>query len=268
MKLNHLTVLIVLATCFTWLSNSNGALPQNTGAPGDLTCGRAPCHNIPVNVGDASIGIDVNNGAEAYQPGSTHTLTVSISDAQSPRNGFQIVALDENNENIGTWILTTPGEMKIIDGIGLPRKYVTHQSAGNMQNSWTLDWEAPQEDVGDITFYASVLDANNNGNNMGDAVYTTSNTLSADVSNGVDNIGVGMDFDIHPNPAGNLMSISSKALIYSATLYSVQGQRIESWEVNKKTGQLALPNVPAGVYLLQVHGQKGNATNKLWISKE
>lgn len=264
MKIKHLTVLTVLAGCITWLGNSDGALPQNTGAPDDLTCGRAPCHNVPANVGEATINIDVEDGSEVYQPGGTHTLTLTISDAQSPRNGFQIVALDENDENIGAWILTAPGEMKIIDGIGLPRKYVTHQAAGNLQNSWTLDWQAPQEAMGDITFYASVLDANNNGNNMGDAVYTTSNTLSAEVSSRVESLKEN-SVKIYPNPARQQVYIESPDLLQGVGLYDIQGREIQHILPTNQTVAIDLSYLKAGIYFLRMYRKNGFSVEKLIV---
>jgi hypothetical protein len=40
--------------------------------------------------------------------------------------------------------------------------------------SWTFNWVAPSTDVGLVTFYAAGNEANNNGNESGDQIYTTS----------------------------------------------------------------------------------------------
>jgi hypothetical protein len=40
--------------------------------------------------------------------------------------------------------------------------------------SWTFNWVAPSTDVGPVTFYAAGNQANNNGNETGDQIYTTS----------------------------------------------------------------------------------------------
>ena len=264
MKLQLITFLTLISVPILWLGNSTGALPENTGAPGDLTCGRAPCHNVQSNAGDASIEIDVDNGGTEYMPGGSHTLVISISNAQSPRNGFQVVALDENDDNIGTWVLTAPNEMKIIDGIGLPRKYVTHQSAGNMQNSWTLDWEAPQEDAGNITFYASVLDANDNGNFMGDAVYTTSNTLSAVVSGSIEAID-NVALSIYPNPAQDNIFIESKKLAQRISLYDIHGQLIQTILPTQQNTAIDLSAYTAGVYLLHIQGEDDHWNERIVV---
>ncbi len=157
------------------LGNLDGALPENTGAPGELTCGRVPCHNVPVNVGAAQMSIEFSGGGQQYLADSTYLLAVKVAGQQTMRNGFQILALNESNQNAGTWELLEPDKMKIIPGIGLPsRRYVTHRAAGNLQTEWAVAWKAPSADLGTVTFYASVNATNNNGLNTGDEVYTSS----------------------------------------------------------------------------------------------
>ncbi len=171
-KITLLFSLIVISLFL--LANLDGALPGNTNAPGELTCGRAPCHNVPINIGNAQIAIVFGENEMEYFADSTYTIKVKITDPLTTRNGFEILALDENIQNTGTWELTEPDKMKIISGFSDPnKKYVTHLEAGNQQDEWTMRWKAPAGDVGKITFYASVLSANDNGQNTGDEVYNT-----------------------------------------------------------------------------------------------
>lgn len=171
----RLPFIVLLAGGILLLSNLDGAFPENTGAPGELTCGRAPCHNVPVNAGNAQMSIAFSGNDLEYVADSTYELTVTIANQQTMRNGFEILALNGNNQNTGEWILLEPDKMKIIPGIGLPsRKYVTHMAAGNMQAEWKVAWKAPSADVGVVTFYAAVNATNNNGMLTGDEVYTKS----------------------------------------------------------------------------------------------
>ena len=156
------------------LANLDGALPGNTNAPGEFTCGRAPCHNVPINIGNATMAIVFGDDEMVYTADSTFLVTVSITNPMTSRNGFEILALDENLKNAGTWEIIEPTQMKEISGFSDPtKKYVTHRAAGNQQMEWSLNWKAPAEDVGKVTFYASVLSANDNGQNTGDEVYNT-----------------------------------------------------------------------------------------------
>lgn len=171
------------------LSNLDGAFPENTGAPNELTCGRVPCHNVPVNIGSAQMSITFSGNGQQYFADSTYLLTVKITNPQTMRNGFEILALSETLQNAGTWQILEPDKMKIITGIGLPnRKYVTHRAAGNLQSEWTVAWKAPSTDMGKLTFYASVNSTNNNGLKTGDDVYT--DTIEVDFAESVTTVEV------------------------------------------------------------------------------
>lgn len=268
MKITQLSVVALFFGSFLWLSNSTGALPENTNAPGELTCGRAPCHNIPNNVGSAQIGIDVDEGAGTYRAGDTLTVTVSIEGAQSPRNGFQITALDAANQKIGTWVLTAPQQMQVINGIGLPRRYVTHRAAGNMQASWSMEWAAPEEDAGDITFYASVLDANNNGTNTGDALYTTTSTASFEPTNAIWQPDSGLDVKIYPNPATEVIFVHSpKNLLRAIRLIDSQGRELRHWPASRETNRLEASGLSAGIYFLLMETENGQVVRKIAIQR-
>ncbi len=236
------------------MSNSSGALPQNTGAPGDQTCGRSSCHNIPANAGSASIAIDVSGMNSTYTPGETKTLTLTLTNSSFSKHGFQILALDANNANAGTWILTAPGETKVVDGISDPsRKYVTHTSGGNLQNSWSLDWEAPANDQGDVTFYVSMIAANGNGTSSGDQLYVDSQTISfEDPINSTAN-PEGFDIKVFPNPVKNNLFISSSTeSIESATIFNSKGKVIESLDIQNTQKTVDMNDYRSGMYFMKL----------------
>jgi hypothetical protein len=65
------------------------------------------------------------------------------------------------------------------DGTGFLRQYIEHTDAGTFPGtqggaSWTFNWVAPSSDVGPVTFYAAGNQANNDGLNTGDEIYTAS----------------------------------------------------------------------------------------------
>src|SRR6266542_4030036 len=58
------------------------------------------------------------------------------------------------------------------------RQYIEHSFTGTFQDqrngaSWSFKWTAPAEDIGPVTMYAAGNQANNDGNNSGDQIYTT-----------------------------------------------------------------------------------------------
>ena len=265
MKTTQLIIAVLTLCGLIWLGNSNGALPQNTGAPGDLTCGRAPCHNVEPNTGDAQISISFDDNGIEYEPGGVHTISLAISGEQSPKNGFQIVALNAQNENIGAWNLTAPDQMQIIDGIGLPRKYVTHKAAGNMQNSWSLNWEAPAQGMDTITFYASILDANNNNNNSGDAVYTTTITVAPQPPNAITPFPDAPNVKVFPNPTVGNVHIQSTKPMESIQLYNIHGLMMEDYPTHSAQRHLRLHGLAPGLYFIRISGDQFDVVEKLII---
>ena len=240
---------------FFWLGNSTGALPENTGAPGDETCGRSVCHNIPANTGSGNIALVVNENDSTYIVGDSLSISITLENSGTTRNGFQILALNGDEENIGKWILTQPDEMKIINGIGLPsRRYVTHTVEGVDQSSWTLDWGAPTEDAGDITFYISVLASNNNGNNMGDTLYTSSKTLAFQEAVATNEPIIDHEniVTLFPNPVNDILQIQNhQSESIQIALFDMTGRQLEMLDMDRLEGTLDLSPYPKGLYLLK-----------------
>jgi hypothetical protein len=105
-------------------------------------------------------------------------------DTTRQRWGFQLTALDTTNNRAGT-LQSLSGLTQVLDGgPGGNRQYIEHNSLGTFQGqtlqaSWTFSWVAPSSNVGAITFYAAGNQANNNGTESGDQIYTTSIIASA-----------------------------------------------------------------------------------------
>jgi len=261
--------LLLLTVCgslvLLFQNNRSGALPQNTGAPGDLTCGRAPCHNVTPNTGDAEIAVDFDMGNSTYSPGERYTVTISISNTNRVRHGFQILALDEQNQNAGTWELTDEAVMQIRDGIDdATRKYVTHRTAGTEQESWSLDWIAPAETVGTVTFYSAVLDANNNGSNSGDNVYTTSTSVQADAVSNAPTLLAANAVKVFPNLATDRIFVrSTNHQIERLNLYNQKGQLVR--HTNQQ--ELHVSDLPAGYYILHAMSTDGIAVQKILVQR-
>ncbi|MBK7812204.1 MAG: T9SS type A sorting domain-containing protein [Saprospiraceae bacterium] len=157
---------------FSWSSN-----PPNgyTGAPGESTC--ANCHSGGGNInGDLQIlGLP-----GSITPGQVYTITLLINNSSSPltnavRGGFQLVALDQNNTNVGT--LSSPSTSSVLM-MSSGRNYWEHNPYKNFNGgsslSWTVNWEAPPVALGQmVTMYAASVLANGNGNSGGDRVEIT-----------------------------------------------------------------------------------------------
>lgn len=170
---------------FTPERSSSGAPGSHTGAPGEQTCATSGCHDDnAVNSGTASVSIDLG-GATNYLPGHTYPVKIKIADANVVRFGFQIVALDNNNMNAGTFVITNSNSTQIIknDHAFIDRDYVTYTFSGTDANGpgtaeWTVNWIAPSSGNSPVTFYAGLVSANDDMSDKGDHVYTTSKILN------------------------------------------------------------------------------------------
>jgi hypothetical protein len=221
MKVTHYSLLTgfgILALAATLLSNSNGPQAAVAGSPleGGNDC--TQCHGGTVNSGPGTLEV---GGVEAYAPGETYTITVNVNDESSSKFGFQAIAVDENNNAVGT---ITPGTgSKTITSGG--NEYVEHSSPST-SGAFTFEWTAPATDVGDITFYASGNASNGNNQVSGDNIYT--NTLTATPTQ------VGIENKLTFNEVANIINLGNGSIQISALndqdieveIYNLNGQLI------------------------------------------
>lgn len=154
-----------------------------TGAPGELTCAVAGCHGGEPNTGPGQFLII---GPTMYEPGNRYQISVKhmTTDTSRKRWGFQLTALDGTNNRAGDLANLSGLTQTLEGGPGGHRQYIEHGflqtfTGQSLEASWSFNWTAPSSDVGPVTFYAAGNQANNDGNNTGDQIYTaTAFTLS------------------------------------------------------------------------------------------
>ena len=264
---NFLLLFLAVGTVITLLSNSGGAIAEHTGAPSEQTCGRSSCHNLAPNQGGATIAIEFSDASDKYQANQTYTIQASIANADAPnRNGFQIVALDAQNKNVGEWILTDAANTQLEDGFTLrDRKYVTHTSSGNRQTSWSIDWKAPADNAGNITFYLAVIDANSNGSNRGDMLYTISKSVGFDQVSSTKNTQRESSLVLN-NPVKQVIQWKTNEYFNSSySIFNLKGQAVAQGIVHNN---LDVSNLPNGFYFLNIHTKYGNVTEKIIIANQ
>lgn len=171
MKRGALLLLILLSLPGLSMARSGNPPDGKTGAPGEGTC--HDCHSsYPINSGDGAFAILAPTD---FEPNQTYEITVQVSDPGQTRWGFEITPLDQ-----GIVTITDPTHTQQSSSGG--RIYVKQTSAGTYNGtpngpvSWSFDWQAPSDPPEQITFYASGIAANANGNTNGDYVYTTTFT--------------------------------------------------------------------------------------------
>jgi len=211
------------------LAFSGGPPDGYTNAPGEGNC--TACHStFPLNSGSGMLSLA---GLPAsWQPGTDYDLTLSLSDPNALRWGFELTILAPGGASTGTIAVTDAGTQTSTTG---NRTYLKHTSSGTAPGtsggkSWTLRWTAPAAGTGDVTLYVAGNAANNNGANSGDRIYATSFTSAEDT--GVPVLETPLAFAVHgavPNPFNprteirfNLPQPSSVRV----TVLTVEGRRV------------------------------------------
>ena len=167
----------LIAATFSLSANfvlGNQANPPTSRAgdpPTSLNC--TSCHSGTANSGGGNftiIGLP-----SFYTPNRTYELNLLLGE-NATKYGFQAIA-KSGNVNAGS--LTALSSGMTVDG-----GYAEH-NAPSSTGQWTFKWTAPASDVGMVTFYASGLVANSNGNTLGDSVYTLTVDMNSSSSQNI-----------------------------------------------------------------------------------
>tara|TARA_B100000809_G_scaffold104091_1_gene102655 strand:- start:418 stop:1176 length:759 start_codon:yes stop_codon:yes gene_type:complete len=156
----------------------------HSGAPGEVNC--SGCHAGSINSGPGSVNYTIGTNSGLYMPGYVYSMIVSVSQENLNQFGFQTVALQESNDsNVGNFILIDEETTRIIEDEhhGTDRIYVGHTVCGADaesigSNQWEFEWQAPDDNVGNIEIYLSTLAANHNHSTSGDDTYFQIITLT------------------------------------------------------------------------------------------
>lgn len=225
------------------INKSAGAPAGTAGAPSEQSCATAGCHDqFALNSGNASINFTYNSGVNTYFTGKKYNLNVTINDsAKFTKFGFQVVALKNSDTSLaGKLSLTDAIRTQIlIPNSNSPyfgKEYVTHtlegtgtSSPGN--KSWSFNWTAPSNFYDTITFYLAVNSSDNDGEMVGDYIYTRSIAVTYDPSLSIQDKSLNklVNANIYPNPAkgntGIFYELKDDGYI-EACIISVDGKKI------------------------------------------
>ena len=159
-------------------TNSNGAPQGHSGSIGDGQSTCSSCHNVNVLGFSPTHSLTINSSIEEYYiPGSTFYFTVSAMGAGIDEFGFQACFENDEGDKVGEIILADPSQTQILSG----GDYITHTASGTTglgAKTWGFYWAVPIGLEGNATLFVSALLSNNNGQNTGDKVLSTSETFS------------------------------------------------------------------------------------------
>ena len=232
-----LTLLFFYASDYAFTKSSQPPA-EMTGAPGEKTCARTGCHTNSSG-GNGNVSLLFDSGNNFYEPGSTYTIQVEVDDPDinKIRYGFEVTALDGNNNKAGDFVVTNT--VNTTTQTSNSRQYISHKNA-NSTNQWQFEWTAPSSDVGKITFYFAGNAANGSGANN-DHIYTNTAEISTLVSSVVNQSIPG--FEIAPTIVTDRLTLNfhlQQSGNVNVTLYSIDG---------KQKGTLINRNLLPGKYV-------------------
>ena len=142
-----LTALIVTVS-LSLISNFTTSYP--TGAPSgvanDPSSGAVNCTDCHSGTATTVTGwITSNIPASGYVPGTTYTITGTVTSSGKTIFGFEISPQNPNGVLVGSLTITNTTATKIVSS-----KYVTHTQAGTAgtnTKSWSFNWTAPATGV-------------------------------------------------------------------------------------------------------------------------
>jgi len=258
---------------------SFGAPVSSSGAPGEVTCARSGCHDDgSVNNGNAILHAEIGDNIKTYVPGKTYPVKVRITEAGVNRFGFQVVALKNSDQsNAGdmnvsdafrTQLITNEIELK-------DRKYITYTYEGTEPFSpgvgeWTMNWTAPEKNVGPVTLYIASVSANDDHTDKGDHVYTTALTLSPDEASAVNEHAVDMRSNMFFSNTSKELTIAlqlQNEKQVKCLLYTIEGRFVKTLfdeRVSNTEKKIGL-DVPHGVYLVKLSTGQDVKTTKIVI---
>ena len=181
MKLKHIVplcamlVVLLMGATGSAFAFSFGPPDERTGAPNEANCATAGCHaGNELNATGGSLMLTI---PETYMPNEVYTIIVDLARAGQSRWGFEMTALDADGAKAGTFELADEANTLLTETNG--KEYVKHNAPGTAAgtadaNQWTVQWTAPNADIGPVTFYAAGNAADGTFGPDKDYIYTTS----------------------------------------------------------------------------------------------
>jgi len=169
----YLLVLFLFITHIFTTSFSSAPPIGRTGAPGESSC--TGCHG-GYNPQGLDGSITISGLPAEVLPNTNYRVTVEVANPNglSLNAGMQMVALNSQDQNAGSFSNQSMGANVIVAGNG--RNYLGHSPAqvydANRVATWSVDWMSPADPDPSVTFYAvgNITDMDANSNTANDLI--------------------------------------------------------------------------------------------------
>ncbi len=248
-KLNLITFMSLSLLAFLFMSNVGGraniAGQGATGAPTEGTCGNNGCHDdgqftpgLELSLVDA----DGNDVAE-YFPGTEYFLNVVNTATGASAYGFQVTSLNGDDDYFGDWEALS-ANTQVTDLTN--RTYFEHAGAST-NNAVSAKWSNAEVSAGNITFYASSVAINANGNPNGDGTALATLEVPIGVLSNK-NLAEEIELVLSPNPTSGFLNVTMDGQFESIEVLNILGKKM----LSSKSQQIDLSAFANGTYLVKV----------------
>ncbi len=275
--------ILPLLLLFTLLAIADVMSPSGyagkTSSPGENDC--TGCHTqFAVNSGMGTVTITSPNLTNwEYVLGQTYQIDVTVSQLSMPLFGFGFEALKTSDNKNGGALGIIAGnletQLKAVTVSGSSRTNVVHKNNAGLTNdthTFSFKWTAPATNLGNIKFYAAGNATDDQGDSLGDYVYTTSQ-LVVPFTTGISEVSATGAISVYPNPAHDVLNINvgTSSSYYNFELMDVSGKLILT--DNRKSivastpVTIQLPNdLGNGVYFLKAIDENNKSvTTKIFV---
>jgi hypothetical protein len=248
------------------IASSNGVTTSQsldrTGSPvGTTQCGA--CHSGGNYNPTLLLRLKNSDGdiVTEYVPQQSYTLEVVFGGNTAPRYGMQAVAL-VNGTNANAGSLSAANNKSKTSTLN-SRIYADHNGFVS-SNTFELNWTAPAQGTGNISFYAAGIAANGSGSSGDSPVTASPLSVSEDLTaEPVDPIDpgtptsiAGLDSDIwniYPNPVIDFLTIQNQQMqTANVMVFNLSGKVIENINVSNDNFILDFSGYPSGIYFLLI----------------
>jgi hypothetical protein len=252
-------IIVIAFTVDLNFTNANASSPPNARAGAPMDAGGATCTSCHAGTATQTTGVISSDiPASGYISGTTYNFTVSMSGASA--YGFEMTPQTATSSNgLGTWIAGA--------GTTISTKYIK-QSAKKTGASatWTFQWTAPATAT-TVTFYGAFNYANNNGNNGGDIIKTSSVTYLANTT-GIDETISYLPLSIFPNPTTENIHLASSESFDKGMIYGMDGKLVKMMSEQELTFKtISVSEFSNGVYYLNISSDNGKVYKSKFVKK-
>ncbi len=260
---------LLLGLYFSLSSNSSGPASAGNGIRngGPGTNGNcSSCHGGGAGTTTMTIALKEKTGGAAangkYKPGTVYTVTISGNNPNLAFFGFQLTAATAGHQQAGNFGNLGSNKHAVVIG-GL--QVVEHsENLAKTSGAYLaeFDWTAPAAGTGTVTLYGIINGVNDDNNTTGDKASAPVNlSLTETVPpTSVQDLSKGSDLKVYPNPASNLLYLSSDKMNqgkYQVVVYDMAGRLVLQQGGQHNGSKLLMPvavdRLPAGSYILHLN---------------